>query len=98
LKSLYVSVEDIDLYVGGLSERHVPDGFVGPTFACIIGSQFERYKFGDRYFYEHGGMYSSFTEEQLALIRRTSLAGMMCNVYPKASAYQLQPLPMKLPE
>ena len=39
----------------------VPNGLelapiVGPTFACILGTQFERLKRGDRYFYTHGAI------------------------------------------
>ena len=53
LKKVYEKVEDIDLYIGGVSEKNVYQGSVGPVFACIIGEQFRRLKFGDRYFYSH---------------------------------------------
>ena len=53
LKKVYEKVEDIDLYIGGVSERNVYQGSVGPVFACIIGEQFRRLKYGDRYFYSH---------------------------------------------
>ena len=39
LRSVYTSVEDIDLYIGGLMEQHVPGGRLGPTFSCIIANQ-----------------------------------------------------------
>jgi len=45
-------VDDIDLYIGGISERSLSDGIVGPTFACIISHQFNDIRHGDRYFYE----------------------------------------------
>ena len=39
--------------LGGVAERNVRGGAVGATFACIIGEQFKRLKYGDRYFYTH---------------------------------------------
>lgn len=51
-ESFFRHVDDIDLYLGGISERSVPDGIVGPIFACIIGGQFHDLRRGDRLFYE----------------------------------------------
>ena len=39
LRSVYSSVEDIDLYIAGLMEKHVTGGRLGPTFSCIIANQ-----------------------------------------------------------
>ena len=43
LSNVYESVNDIDLYSGAIAEKAVRGGAVGPTFACLIGEQFDRY-------------------------------------------------------
>ncbi|KAL8560400.1 hypothetical protein ACOMHN_066816 [Nucella lapillus] len=52
LQSLYDSVEDIDLFTGGLLEDSVENGRVGATFACIMAVQFHALKYGDRFYFE----------------------------------------------
>ena len=66
LKSVYTSVNDIDLWVGGLAETDVEvvnrfsknsfrnkDSVVGPTFQCLMEKQILDLKKGDRFFYEN---------------------------------------------
>lgn len=52
LQVLYGNVNNIDLWVGGLAEDHVPGGSLGPTFTRIIANQFDRTRAGDRFWYE----------------------------------------------
>jgi len=55
LSKVYASVDDIDLFVGGLAEINpLDDSLLGPTFMCIIADNFLKLKFEDRYFYEAG--------------------------------------------
>ena len=61
------TIEDIDLYTGGLAEVPSKGAVVGPTFACLIGRQMFYYKSGDRYWYENDIPPSSFTKEQVVL-------------------------------
>ena len=44
--------EEIDLFVGGMSENRVKGGDVGPTFACLLAKQFDFMKRGDSFWYE----------------------------------------------
>lgn len=78
LRSLYRHVDDIDLYSGGLAEKPVRGGIVGPTFACIIAQQFSNLRKGDRFWYENGDFESSFTPAQLQQIRKLSFSHIIC--------------------
>lgn len=79
LKDLYAHPDDVDLLVGGMAERGMDDSVVGFTFRCIIGEQMLRTKKGDRFFYDVPNQPSSFTEEQLGEIRKSTLARVFCD-------------------
>lgn len=49
ITNVYNHVDDIDLFPGGMSERPLPGGVLGPTFACIVGHQFRRVRSCDRF-------------------------------------------------
>ena len=76
LKQIYFSVEDIDLFTGGLSEVPLKGALVGPTFACVIGIQFQKAKKCDRYRRRH-----NFTEHDFTAVHppkiETSLSNAM---------------------
>ena len=76
LRKIYASVEDIDLFAGGIAEIHLNGLMVGPTFNCILKLQFEALRDGDRFYYEAKGV---FTPAQLHAIKKTSLSTVMCN-------------------
>uniref|UniRef100_A0A903WPU3 Oxidase/peroxidase n=2 Tax=Anopheles darlingi TaxID=43151 RepID=A0A903WPU3_ANODA len=78
LRKAYRTIDDIDLFVGGLAERPVVGGIVGPTFACIIAQQFSNLRKGDRFWYENAGFESSFTPAQLESIRQVALSQVLC--------------------
>ncbi|KAK3849991.1 hypothetical protein Pcinc_043276, partial [Petrolisthes cinctipes] len=89
LQQQYNSVDDIDYFVGGMSERPVNNGLLGWTFLCVVGDQFARLKKGDRYFYDLGGQPGSFNEAQLQEVRKTSWARVLCD---NADLDAVQPL------
>ncbi|XP_053999872.1 uncharacterized protein LOC128887698 [Hylaeus anthracinus] len=79
MKRIYASVDDIDLFPGGLSERPLQGGLVGPTFACIIAIQFRQARKCDRFWYETDDPNIRFTEHQLGEIRKVTLSKVMCD-------------------
>lgn len=52
LASVYDTVDDIDVFVGGLAEDHAPGAVVGELFQAILVDQFTRLRDGDRFWYE----------------------------------------------
>ena len=97
LQMAYESVDDVDLYIGGLSELPALGAVVGPIAQCIIGEQFLRLKKGDRFFYENGNRSTSFTYSQLTAIRSASLARIICDNNDGAIG-TMQPLAFRNPE
>ena len=59
---MYRRLEDVDLFIGGISEKPVSGAVLGPTFQCIIGDQFRRLRLGDRFWYEEPSQRGSFSE------------------------------------
>ncbi|NEQ38746.1 MAG: peroxiredoxin [Okeania sp. SIO3I5] len=53
LESVYDSVDDIDLWVGMLSEDNLPDASIGELNDAILADQFTRLRDGDRFWYEN---------------------------------------------
>jgi len=78
LANIYSSPADIDLWVGGTAENFVQGGMVGATFACLIGEQFRRLLFGDRFFFTHAGQAGSYTAAQRVILRTRTLRDVIC--------------------
>ena len=49
--SVYDSIDDVDIWIGGLTEAHINGGLLGETFSEIVNDQFLRLRDGDQYFY-----------------------------------------------
>lgn len=61
---LYISYrhcDDIDLFTGGLTETPLEGSPIGPTFSCIIATQFANLKQGGRFWYEGSNPITGFT-------------------------------------
>ena len=49
---VYASIDEVDLWVGGLAEDKVPGSQLGETFHTIVLDQFMRFRDGDSFFFE----------------------------------------------
>ncbi|KAM9360665.1 uncharacterized protein ABDE67_001280 [Symphorus nematophorus] len=76
LLDLYGTPDNIDVWLGGAAEPLVRGGRVGPLFACLIATQFEKIRQGDRLWWENKGV---FTEAQRNSLMKTSIARMICD-------------------
>ncbi|XP_022798435.1 peroxidasin homolog [Stylophora pistillata] len=79
LKSQYQSVQDIDLFVGGMMEPADPEGgALGKTFQCLLAEQFKRLRVGDRFWHENAPNRAkntdktAFTSRHLQEIRKVT--------------------------
>jgi len=95
LQRMYRRLEDVDIFIGGISEKPVSGAILGPTFQCIVGDQFRRLRLGDRFWYEEPNQVGSFTQDQVNAIKEASLARVLCD---NSDNIQLmQPLAFKSP-
>ncbi len=69
LKITYNTVDNIDLWVAGIAEDHLPGSSMGATFTRILVDQFQRLRDGDRFWYEN-----NFSGSQLQELRNTRLS------------------------
>ncbi|XP_075882045.1 eosinophil peroxidase-like isoform X2 [Nelusetta ayraudi] len=76
LLDLYGTPDNIDVWLAGVAEPFVRGGRVGPLFACLISTQFQKIREGDRLWWQNPGV---FTDAQKASLRETSLARIICD-------------------
>lgn len=69
LAAQYGSVNNIDMWVGGIAEDPVNGGHVGPLFFEVLKTQFEALRDGDRYWYQN-----SLPADELVEVENTTLA------------------------
>lgn len=72
LADVYGSIDNVDLFIGGLAEAHAPGALVGPTFQAIIAQQFEALRSGDRFFWRNQH-FGRRMEEMIAEVRLSDI-------------------------
>lgn len=69
LALIYASVDDVDLWVGALSEDAVRGGHVGALIRAALKRQFEALRDGDRFWYE-----KTFSRREIKELENTKLS------------------------
>ena len=60
-------------------ERPIAGSTMGFTLTCILEREFKKLRFGDRFWYERDDHQTGFTPEQLAEIRKSTIARIICD-------------------
>ncbi|KAM8829300.1 eosinophil peroxidase [Spinachia spinachia] len=76
LIQLYGTADNIDVWMGGVAEPFVRGGRVGPLFSCLIATQFQKIRQGDRLWHENQGV---FTAAQRAALASVSFSKVICD-------------------
>nr|XP_015796593.2 eosinophil peroxidase [Nothobranchius furzeri] len=76
LLELYGTPENIDVWMGGVAEPFVRGGRVGPLFACLIATQFQKIRQGDRLWYQNLGV---FNAGQRGALSSVTLSRIICD-------------------
>jgi len=88
LASVYKSIDDVDLFVGAISEDHAPGAQVGELVATVLRDQFERLRDGDRFWYRRDAAFSASELTELeatrlsdVIRRNTTITNLQDNVF-----------------
>ncbi len=73
LARVYGEINHVDLFIGGLAEKHAPGAEVGRTFQMIIAGQFAAVRAGDRFFWQN----QPFDPQTAKMIANTHLADLL---------------------
>ena len=75
LYGYYAFRYQMDLWFGGLAEKHLNGSSVGPTFACLMAETFKAIRNGDRFWWENPGV---FTLSQRKTLSNVTLSMVIC--------------------
>src|SRR5262249_9667350 len=88
LHDLYGNVDNIDPWIGGLAEDHIPRTSTGPLIHAVLIDQFTRLRTGDRFWYQNQSIYLPPGEPALGsttlaavIARNTEITNLQPNVF-----------------
>jgi len=87
LRSTFKKVDNIDPFVGFLSERKAFGSSVGRTATAAIVEQLRRVRDGDRYWFQNTHAPNHFSLIEMLQIQTTSLADLITRSFPELSCH-----------
>jgi len=70
LLDLYGTLENVDIWIAGLLEDLVPGARVGPTFQCLLLEQFDKFRHGDRFWFENEQLFRKMDKNNHNFIQK----------------------------
>ena len=70
LTKAYENVDDVDTWICGISENHVPGSSLGALFHLIVRREFARLRDGDRFHFENPGYFTPKQIKSIPTIRK----------------------------
>ncbi len=74
LQQAYGTVDQVEAWVGGLSEDHLPGALAGELVFTVLKDQFERLRDGDRFWYEN-----AFSKTEISRLEKIRLSDIIRN-------------------
>ncbi|NND63243.1 MAG: T9SS type A sorting domain-containing protein [Flavobacteriaceae bacterium] len=71
LEQVYGTIDNVDPWIGFMSEDHLPNSLIGEALHQLLAMQFGFLRDGDRFYYEND---PAFTQDQLDAIKATKLS------------------------
>lgn len=94
LEQTYGDVNEIDVWVGGLAEDHLPGSSVGELFSAVLVDQFERLRDGDRFWYQNVYSGTELADIEATTLkdvieRNSNVVGLQDNVFFDSSVFRI---------
>lgn len=81
LKNLYKKVNNIDVIIGLVAEKQVPNTSFGKTMGNIIADEYKRKRDGDRFFYKNLFRSGYFNFQERQTIQQTTMGTILQRVF-----------------
>ncbi len=68
LQMVYENVNDVDMWICGISEDHAPGSSLGALFNTVVRSEFTRLRDGDRFYFERSNYFRGSQRQRIPTV------------------------------